>query len=123
MTRRFAGADKNRSAPDADCRGKSARSKVFEHDEQRLHPFIAGKQKTAVQFVGSFAPKTRLGLFFRNQISKSFELPFVVKLAMGQVCMIGLNCLTSRAQYGFFMKPIEVGAGIYGLPSCLNDRG
>ena len=56
---------------------------AFERYEDRLHPFIADKQKAAVQFAGSFAPKTRLGLFFRNQITKVLEVPLIAKLAMG----------------------------------------
>jgi 2-polyprenyl-6-methoxyphenol hydroxylase-like FAD-dependent oxidoreductase len=56
---------------------------AFERYEERLHPFIADKQKAAVQFSGSFAPKTRLGLFFRNQVTKAFRLPFIAKLAIG----------------------------------------
>jgi 2-polyprenyl-6-methoxyphenol hydroxylase-like FAD-dependent oxidoreductase len=56
---------------------------AFRRYEQRLRPFIAGKQKAAAQFASSFAPKTRLGLFLRNQITKAFNLPFVPKLAMG----------------------------------------
>jgi hypothetical protein len=32
---------------------------------------------------GSFAPRTRLGLFLRNQITKAFALPLVAKMAMG----------------------------------------
>ena len=56
---------------------------AFERYEERLHPFIAGKQKAAVQFAGSFAPKTRLGLFFRNQITKLLKCPLMAKLAMG----------------------------------------
>ena len=56
---------------------------AFERYEERLRPFIAGKQKAAVQFAGSFAPRTRLRLFFRNQITKAFKLPLFAKLAMG----------------------------------------
>jgi 2-polyprenyl-6-methoxyphenol hydroxylase-like FAD-dependent oxidoreductase len=56
---------------------------AFECYEHRLQPFIAGKQKSAVDFAGSFAPKTRLGLFFRNRITKVFNLPFIAKFAMG----------------------------------------
>ena len=56
---------------------------AFECYEERLHPFIADKQKAAVQFAGSFAPKTRLGLFFRNQITKLLKFPLMAKLAMG----------------------------------------
>ena len=56
---------------------------AFKRYEERLHPFIADKQKAAAQFAGSFAPKTRLGLFFRNQITKAFKLPLIAKLMMG----------------------------------------
>ena len=55
---------------------------AFERYEHRVHPFIADKQKFAVDFAGSFAPKTRLGIFFRNQISKVFKFPFIAELAM-----------------------------------------
>ena len=51
--------------------------------EHRLQPFVASKQKSAVDFAGSLAPKTRLGLFFRNRITKVFNLPFIAKFAMG----------------------------------------
>ena len=54
---------------------------AFDRYEGRLHPFIVDKQKAAVQFAGSFAPKTRFGLFFRNQITRTFRLPLIAKLA------------------------------------------
>lgn len=57
---------------------------AFDRYEGRLHPFIVDKQKAAVQFAGSFAPKTQFGLFFRNQITRTFRLPFIAKLAMGR---------------------------------------
>ena len=56
---------------------------AFHRYEQQLRPFIADKQRAAVKFASSFAPKTRIGLFFRNQITKAFKLPFVAELAMG----------------------------------------
>jgi 2-polyprenyl-6-methoxyphenol hydroxylase-like FAD-dependent oxidoreductase len=56
---------------------------AFQRYEQRLRPFITSKQNAAVKFVGSFAPKTRFGVFIRNQITKAFKLPFVAELAMG----------------------------------------
>ena len=37
----------------------------------------------AVKLSGSFAPKTHLGIFFRNQITKALKLPFAAELAMG----------------------------------------
>jgi 2-polyprenyl-6-methoxyphenol hydroxylase-like FAD-dependent oxidoreductase len=56
---------------------------AFHRYEQQLRPFIADKQRAAVKFANSFAPKTRIGLFFRNQVTKAFKLPFVAELAMG----------------------------------------
>jgi 2-polyprenyl-6-methoxyphenol hydroxylase-like FAD-dependent oxidoreductase len=65
------------------ARTASQPKEAFRRYEQRLQPFITGKQKAAVRFAGSFAPKTRVGLFFRNQLTKAFKLPFAAKLAMG----------------------------------------
>jgi 2-polyprenyl-6-methoxyphenol hydroxylase-like FAD-dependent oxidoreductase len=56
---------------------------AFRRYQQQLQPFIKGKQNAAAQFASSFAPKTQLGLFLRNQITKAFKLPFVPKFAMG----------------------------------------
>jgi 2-polyprenyl-6-methoxyphenol hydroxylase-like FAD-dependent oxidoreductase len=61
--------------------GKSR--EAFQRYEELLQPFVTSKQKSAVDFIGSFAPKTRLGLFMRNQVSKMFRLPFVARIAMG----------------------------------------
>ena len=41
------------------------------------------KQDAARGFASSFAPKTRFGIFLRNQITKAFALPYVAKLAIG----------------------------------------
>ena len=51
--------------------------------EELLHPFMLAKQQAAEKFATSFTPKTRWGLFLRNQITKAFAIPFVAKLAMG----------------------------------------
>jgi 2-polyprenyl-6-methoxyphenol hydroxylase-like FAD-dependent oxidoreductase len=56
---------------------------AFRRYEQQLQPFIQGKQNAAAQLASSFAPKTRLGVFLLNQITKVFKLPFVAKFAMG----------------------------------------
>ena len=60
---------------------------AFQRYEKQLRPFIVGKQDAAVKFSGSFAPKTRLGIFLRNKITKAFKLPFVAELAMGPSLM------------------------------------
>jgi 2-polyprenyl-6-methoxyphenol hydroxylase-like FAD-dependent oxidoreductase len=56
---------------------------AFHRYEQRLRAFITDKQRAAAKFARSFAPKTRIGLFLRNQITKAFRLPFIAELAMG----------------------------------------
>ncbi len=56
---------------------------AFQRYEQRMRGFIAEKQKAAEGFARSFAPKTRLGLFIRDQVTKAFAIPGVAKLAMG----------------------------------------
>src|SRR5271165_3136538 len=38
---------------------------------------------SAADFAGSFTPKTRLGLFLRNQVTKMFRFPFIAEFAMG----------------------------------------
>ncbi len=50
--------------------------------EKLLHPFMLAKQEAAEKFATSFTPKTRWGLFLRNQIIRAFAIPFVAKLVM-----------------------------------------
>lgn len=57
---------------------------AFARYEARLHPFISGKQQAAARFASSFAPRTRFGLFVRNQVTKLFGLPRVANLVIGR---------------------------------------
>lgn len=57
---------------------------ALERYERLLHPFMTAKQTTAAAFAGSFAPKTRWGVFLRNQITRTFGIPFIAKLTMGR---------------------------------------
>jgi 2-polyprenyl-6-methoxyphenol hydroxylase-like FAD-dependent oxidoreductase len=59
-------------------------ARAFQRYEQRLRPFMALKQRAAEKFATSFAPKTKLGLFLRNQISKALAFPPVADLAFGR---------------------------------------
>jgi len=68
-------------------RGGNAPEAAFQRYEGLLRPLIATKQKAARQFAGGFAPKTRLGVFLRNQVTKAFAIPFVAKLAIGSSLM------------------------------------
>jgi 2-polyprenyl-6-methoxyphenol hydroxylase-like FAD-dependent oxidoreductase len=68
--------------------GELARSggrpvEAFQRYERLLRPFIAGKQRAAEGFARSFAPMTRLGLTFRNQVTRAFAIPGLARLALG----------------------------------------
>ena len=51
--------------------------------EKRLHSFMLGKQEAAMKSAGAFTPKTRWGLFIRNQVTKAFAIPYLAKMLMG----------------------------------------
>jgi 2-polyprenyl-6-methoxyphenol hydroxylase-like FAD-dependent oxidoreductase len=66
------------------AKAKGRPERAFQQYQKILHSFIAGKQKAAEQFAGSFAPKTPFGLLMRNQITKAFRIPLVAKFAIGR---------------------------------------
>ena len=57
---------------------------AFRRYEERLRPFIHAKQQAAQRFAAAFVPRTRLGVFFRNQVIKSFRVPAIAKIAIGR---------------------------------------
>ena len=57
---------------------------AFASYEALLQPFMRHKQKAAEGFAGSFAPTTRFGIFFRNQVTKLFRARRLAKLAFGR---------------------------------------
>ena len=59
----------------------AATTRRFSSYERLLRPYLATKQKGAERFASSFVPKTRWGLFMRNQILKAFRIPIVARLA------------------------------------------
>ena len=58
---------------------------AFARFEERLMPFVKGKQKAALQVASSFVPDSRLGIILRNVLTKLFRGPFIVKLAFGDL--------------------------------------
>jgi 2-polyprenyl-6-methoxyphenol hydroxylase-like FAD-dependent oxidoreductase len=50
----------------------------------RLRSFIVAKQKSAVNFASFFAPRSRLGMFLGNQLTKLMAIPFVTEFAIGR---------------------------------------
>jgi 2-polyprenyl-6-methoxyphenol hydroxylase-like FAD-dependent oxidoreductase len=58
--------------------------KAFRRYEERLRPFIQAKQQAAERFAAAFVPRTRPGVFFRNQVIKAFRVPAIARIAIGQ---------------------------------------
>ncbi|MGH7330608.1 MAG: FAD-dependent monooxygenase, partial [Polyangiaceae bacterium] len=65
-----------------EARGDHVRA--FARYEERLRPFLAQKQQAAARFASSFAPRTRIGLAFRNGVTRLLSIPFVAELALGR---------------------------------------
>ena len=57
---------------------------AFPRYEAGLRTYIEIKQKGAQRFGGALAPKTRWGLWFRNQVMNAFAIPGVARLAAGR---------------------------------------
>ena len=57
---------------------------AFTRYEQRLRPFIAGKQEAARKFASSFAPRTALGIWIRIQALRLMGIPGVANLLIGR---------------------------------------
>jgi 2-polyprenyl-6-methoxyphenol hydroxylase-like FAD-dependent oxidoreductase len=57
---------------------------AFRKYEELLRAFISSKQQGAARFAAAFAPKTRLGLFLRNQVIRAFVIPGLARLAFGR---------------------------------------
>ena len=56
---------------------------AFARYESALRDFITSKQRAAVDLGRTFAPKTRIGILLRNQITRAFSVPFISQLALG----------------------------------------
>jgi 2-polyprenyl-6-methoxyphenol hydroxylase-like FAD-dependent oxidoreductase len=57
---------------------------AFAKYEEHLRGFIGSKQRGAERFAAAFAPKTRWGLFLRNQVIRAFAIPQLAALAFGR---------------------------------------
>ena len=57
---------------------------AFGNYEMLLRAYIRSKQKGAERFSTAFAPKTRWGLFLRNQVIKACAIPGLARLAFGR---------------------------------------
>lgn len=57
---------------------------AFRRYEERLGPFLRKKQKSALYFAGTFAPKSKFWLFVRNQVMNLMKIPWVTELAVSR---------------------------------------
>lgn len=64
------------------CHGDIATA--FARYEQRLMPFLEKKQQTAEKFAPAFAPKTSLGIGFRNLVTRLLRVPVVADFVIGR---------------------------------------
>jgi 2-polyprenyl-6-methoxyphenol hydroxylase-like FAD-dependent oxidoreductase len=64
------------------CPGNFATA--FARYEQRLMPFLRKKQLSAAKFASSFAPRTSLGITFRNVVTNLMSIPFIAEFFMGR---------------------------------------
>ena len=66
------------------ARANGDHQSAFTAYENRLRPFIEGKQNTAENFAATFVPQTQFGIWLRNQASKLMALPGAANLMLGQ---------------------------------------
>ncbi len=57
---------------------------AFPEHERRLRAFLHAKQESARKFAGAFAPRTRFGVWFRNQATKLLAIPPVANYLVGR---------------------------------------
>lgn len=57
---------------------------AFRSYEQMLRPFIVSKQRAAARFAAAFAPRTRWGLWLRNQVIRSAAIPGLARMTLGR---------------------------------------
>jgi 2-polyprenyl-6-methoxyphenol hydroxylase-like FAD-dependent oxidoreductase len=57
---------------------------AFREYEEFLRAYIATKQAGAERFGGALAPRTKWGLWFRNQVMNAFKIPGLARLAVGR---------------------------------------
>jgi 2-polyprenyl-6-methoxyphenol hydroxylase-like FAD-dependent oxidoreductase len=58
--------------------------KAFGRYQEIFAPFVFSKQKAALRFAGTFAPRSKVALFLRNQIFRLMAVPWIADLAIGR---------------------------------------
>ena len=66
------------------AKARGSHKEAFGRYEGLLRTYIGSKQQAAERFAAAFAPKTKWGLFVRNQVIKAFAIPGLARLAFGR---------------------------------------
>jgi len=74
---------------------------AFARYEALLRPHIASKQRGAQRLATAFAPRTRWGLFLRNQVIRACAIPGLARLAFGRNIIDSLELPDYRWPYFF----------------------
>lgn len=65
-------------------RARGNYAEAFARYESLFGPFVFRKQKAALRFAGSFAPKSRFSQFLRNRIFDLLAIPGIADIAIGR---------------------------------------
>jgi 2-polyprenyl-6-methoxyphenol hydroxylase-like FAD-dependent oxidoreductase len=65
-------------------RARGDYGRAFARYEQLFGPFVLKKQRAALRFAGAFAPKSRFGLFFRDQVMNLMRVPWIMDLVVNR---------------------------------------
>ncbi len=57
---------------------------AFSRYQELFQPFVLKKQKGALHFAGTFAPKSKFSMFLRNQIMRLLTIPWIADVAVGR---------------------------------------
>ena len=66
------------------AKARGSHKEAFGRYEGLLRTYIGSKQQGAERFAAAFAPKTKWGLYVRNQVIKAFAIPGLARLAFGR---------------------------------------
>ncbi len=64
---------------------------AFRSYEQQLRSFLEGKQASARNFASAFVPKTRFGVWFRNQATRLLAIPPLARYLVGRDLVDGFD--------------------------------
>jgi 2-polyprenyl-6-methoxyphenol hydroxylase-like FAD-dependent oxidoreductase len=65
-------------------RSKGDYPRAFARYQELFGPFVLGKQKAALRFAGTFAPKSKFGLFFRNQVMNLMRISWIASFVFSR---------------------------------------